>query len=254
MRIDLKRYAVSSERAQFMLPEDLYAGWVILAPRTGSFTFTLTSERLPGGADVSGVCEFGEMVICPPGATLRRSMLVPTAFYFAEFLSGAAFPVGKVIFQDVRRLSSTYAYIAEVNLSRLGTTTNQMTHLVEDLLFMASREGASSGPDDPLARQAAAHIEQHACAPGLSLQDLAADLGISASRLTHRFRAAYGTTPVVYATEVRLSQARRMLVETNETLAVIAARCGYQTPFYFSRIFTHKVGMGPSVYRRRYRI
>lgn len=254
MRIDLKRYAVSSERAQFMLPEDRYSGWVILAPRTGAFTFMLTGEQLPSGGDISGVCEFGEIVICPPGATLRRSMLVPTAFYFAEFLSEVSLPVGKICFQDMRRLSSTYSYIVEVNRSRHGTAALEMEHLVEDLLFMVGRERGSATPDDSVARQAAAHIEQYACAPGLSLQDLATDLGISASRLTHRFRAAYGTTPVVYATEVRLAQARRMLVETNETLAVIASRCGYQTPFYFSRIFTHKVGMGPSVYRSRYRI
>ncbi|POP45829.1 hypothetical protein CHU32_08450 [Superficieibacter electus] len=45
-------------------------------------------------------------------------------------------------------------------------------------------------------------------------------------------------------------KARRLLVETQESIGRIAEQVGYTDPLHFSRDF-HRVGMSPSQFRRR---
>ncbi|MNW10668.1 DNA-binding transcriptional regulator AraC [compost metagenome] len=45
-----------------------------------------------------------------------------------------------------------------------------------------------------------------------------------------------------------------LLTGTTFSLDTIAEACGYETGFYLSRIFTKKMGMSPSAYRKAYRI
>ncbi|MNG29018.1 HTH-type transcriptional activator Btr [compost metagenome] len=57
-----------------------------------------------------------------------------------------------------------------------------------------------------------------------------------------------------FATKVRLTRARLLLVETQDSLESIAEQCGYQNAFYFSRVFSQHMGMSPSGYRKNYRV
>ena len=47
--------------------------------------------------------------------------------------------------------------------------------------------------------------------------------------------------------------ARRLLIGTNYTIGAIAARCGYENIYYFSRAFRKAVGCSPSEFRERAR-
>ncbi|MGO4275503.1 helix-turn-helix domain-containing protein, partial [Paenibacillus sp. TAF58] len=54
-------------------------------------------------------------------------------------------------------------------------------------------------------------------------------------------------------TLLRLQRAKSLLIDTDHTIDHIAEQCGYQNGFYLSRIFTAKLKISPSVYRRTYR-
>ena len=47
----------------------------------------------------------------------------------------------------------------------------------------------------------------------------------------------------------RLGQARRLLAETDEPIATVAQRVGYDDPLHFSRDFRKHVGLSPSAFR-----
>ncbi|WP_309121574.1 helix-turn-helix transcriptional regulator [Paenibacillus sp.] len=98
--------------------------------------------------------------------------------------------------------------------------------------------------------RAAAYIRQHALEGRLSLQQLAERLRIGPSQLTRRFQAAYGVSPVRYATEARLAKARALLSDAELTLDEIAEQCGFQNAVYFSRVFTKYMKSSPSAYRK----
>lgn len=262
--IQIKRYYFGKQREQFSLSEDTYEGWVMLAAQSGRFSFTLE-----GAEQDERIAEFGELVFCQPGQTLRRSALEPISFHFAEFTFDSSWTLpGKIRIKDVGRLSSTFQYLQgwqeeKVNGNHQWEVAHHLAvvhHLIEDLLFMTNREQYSatmlkqSGPSDPLMNQAAAYIEMQAFEHELSLQGLAVTLGIGASQLTRRFQAVYGMSPIRYATKVRLSRARLLLAETPDTLDVIAEQCGFQNAFYFSRVFSQQMQISPSAYRRTFRV
>ncbi len=63
------------------------------------------------------------------------------------------------------------------------------------------------------------------------------------------FKKHTGRTPNEYIISQRLSEACRLLIETEESVRDIAARVGYGDPYYFSRIFHKKLGISPLKYR-----
>ncbi|OUP84419.1 hypothetical protein B5F07_08125 [Lachnoclostridium sp. An169] len=56
----------------------------------------------------------------------------------------------------------------------------------------------------------------------------------------------------VYIMRQKLSEAKRMLVETDQTVQSIAGSLGYQSPQAFARAFRRELGVTPQEYRRDY--
>jgi transcriptional regulator GlxA family with amidase domain len=82
------------------------------------------------------------------------------------------------------------------------------------------------------------------------MKRIADNLGLKPSDLTRRFRLEYGVAPIEYATNLRLEEAKKLLLETDYTLDTIASLCGYENGSYLGRVFRSKVGINPSDFRR----
>jgi transcriptional regulator GlxA family with amidase domain len=86
------------------------------------------------------------------------------------------------------------------------------------------------------------------------MKQLSSGLGISPVQFTRRFQAAYGQTPIDFLTSLRLQKAQALLLETELTLEQVADQCGYENGFYLSRMFSKKLNISPSAYRKSHRI
>ena len=53
-----------------------------------------------------------------------------------------------------------------------------------------------------------------------------------------------------YIVKTRINEAKKLLVNTNETILVIAEEVGYKDSKYFSQLFRKVVGIKPAIYRR----
>lgn len=84
----------------------------------------------------------------------------------------------------------------------------------------------------------------------VTIADLARDASISCSTLTHRYRAASGTTPMERLTHIRLATARSMILR-GERLKVVATHTGFHDEFHLSRTFKRHFGYSPRDYLRR---
>ena len=82
-----------------------------------------------------------------------------------------------------------------------------------------------------------------------SLTDAAALLNISPWRLTVEFKARKGVTPTEYLTRLRMEKAKDLLKETDESVAQVAATCGYQDASAFTRRFKQYASVSPLQYR-----
>jgi AraC-like DNA-binding protein len=84
-----------------------------------------------------------------------------------------------------------------------------------------------------------------------TVPELARLAGMSRSTFARLFHQVLAQTPMDYLGDLRMSLARDALRETTDTLAVIAQRCGYSSPFAFSAAFTRRHGESPGKWRTR---
>jgi transcriptional regulator GlxA family with amidase domain len=82
---------------------------------------------------------------------------------------------------------------------------------------------------------------------------LAAAAAMSVRHFTRVFAGEVGETPAKFVERVRLESARVELETTNDTLDVIAARCGFGTAESLRRVTQRRLGVAPDAYRRRFR-
>jgi len=87
----------------------------------------------------------------------------------------------------------------------------------------------------------------------LSVAAMAARAGMSERNFARCFKDEIGVTPGRYVEGVRLEVARRLLEETDETIARIATASGFGTPETMRRVFLRALRIGPTEYRRRFR-
>lgn len=83
----------------------------------------------------------------------------------------------------------------------------------------------------------------------ISLDDLAEQSGLSASRLGQLFREQLGRTPQQFIELHRLRRAQQLLERTNRAISEIAYDVGYESPFYFTLRFKKHTGQSPRAYR-----
>jgi len=83
----------------------------------------------------------------------------------------------------------------------------------------------------------------------ISVQDMAAHAGISASTVERLFRSTFGISPLKYVKKVRLHAACKLLRTTKKTLRRIADECGFTDPTGMSRDFRLELKISPRAYR-----
>jgi len=83
----------------------------------------------------------------------------------------------------------------------------------------------------------------------IDLQKLSKKLGISYSGFRTKFKKSTGLSPRQFQLQIRINKAQQLLVHTSLQISTIAEDLGFCSLFYFSRVFSAKVGMTPSKFR-----
>ncbi|MFJ4372005.1 AraC family transcriptional regulator N-terminal domain-containing protein [Pseudomonas japonica] len=79
----------------------------------------------------------------------------------------------------------------------------------------------------------------------LRIEDLAREVNLSASALHHRFKAVTSMSPLQYQKQLRLQEARRLMLNDGLEAAVAGYRVGYESPSQFSREYSRLYGAPP---------
>lgn len=99
------------------------------------------------------------------------------------------------------------------------------------------------------ARRAAALLRENP-ARRWTLDDLAAEVHLSPSRLSSVFVEAYGKTPLAYLTMLRAEHLAKYLRETDLTVAAAMLRVGWHSRSHATRLFRQYVGVTRGHYRQ----
>lgn len=93
--------------------------------------------------------------------------------------------------------------------------------------------------------RAIGHIRGDVRSP-IAIPDLARRVGMSASSFHQHFKMITSTTPLQYQKELRLLEARRLLLTGGASVTAAAYEVGYESPSQFSREYARKFGLPPS--------
>lgn len=100
------------------------------------------------------------------------------------------------------------------------------------------------GPGQKITR-AAAWLRSHFAQP-LRIGALAELVGMSESSLHHHFKAVTNMTPMQYQKQLRLHEARRLMMSEGADIGAAGYAVGYQSPSQFSREYRRLYGAPPS--------
>jgi AraC-like DNA-binding protein len=114
--------------------------------------------------------------------------------------------------------------------------------------FAADVVGGMRVRNEPLLAEVFAYVEKHYAEP-ISLANVAEAVSLSSGYLTTVVRRRTGRTVVEWIAERRMAEARRLLVETDESIEWIGAGVGYDDPTYFARRFRRAHGVTPAAWR-----
>ena len=140
-----------------------------------------------------------------------------------------------------------------------GYASFQMLHASRTLGYLISlmiwraRENWRTAPDTKQKiTDCITYMKQHIEKP-LRLGTLAGLAGFTPSYFNVLFRQETGYSCMDFLAKLRIHQACQWLDTTDWPIKTIAARLGFDDPFYFSRVFSSIQGMSPKEYRRSHK-
>jgi AraC-like DNA-binding protein len=106
------------------------------------------------------------------------------------------------------------------------------------------------GEDAQAVEKAKFYFRENLEAP-LDIKRLMRELPMSYSKFRKLFKETTGEAPNQYHLNLRLDKARELLGTTNLNVSEVAYNLGFDSVFYFSKLFKRKNGVSPKYYRAK---
>ncbi|MDB5159034.1 MAG: transcriptional regulator, AraC family [Mucilaginibacter sp.] len=106
--------------------------------------------------------------------------------------------------------------------------------------------------DDPVGKliSKAKFIIQESFEDNLDMEKLARELPMGYSAFRKAFKRITGESPNQYHLNLRLERAKNLLATTVLNISEIADQTGFESVFYFSKLFKKKNGISPNAFRK----
>jgi len=145
---------------------------------------------------------------------------------------------------------------AVVRLARLLDTPNEIQVLaplvIREIVYrlLTGDQGArlghllASAGDARRISKAIGHLRENFDQP-LRMEEIARELGMSVSGFHHHFKSVTAMSPLQFQKQIRLQEARRLMLGEDMDAASAGFRVGYEDPSYFSRDYKKLFGAPP---------
>jgi AraC-like DNA-binding protein len=116
---------------------------------------------------------------------------------------------------------------------------------IRSLLKICSGSGVTT--PEKLVRQVQLKMRE-ALGESIDFHQFAQQFGISYSTFRRIFKQETGRAPGEYFIEMKMNRAKQLLV-ADKSIQVVAELLGFDSPYYFSRLFKSRIGRSPSTFR-----
>ena len=145
-----------------------------------------------------------------------------------------------------------YAAAAMLDRCMRGEAPPRQPVLVPPAALITRQSSDILTVKDPDVQTVVRFIRDHATQP-LAVDDVLGELPISRRSIERKFRSLLGRTLLEEIHRVRLEHVKRLLSETDRTIADIAVQTGFGSPERLTIVFRGALGVVPSLYRARFR-
>lgn len=236
--------AYSAPRGRHAAPHR-YAVWKLTYYRAGRIDAFVAETRY--------AMTPGSVLAVPPGVDHAEVAHTDYSNYYVLVNALLDWPWSRLtVDAGTPRLSGTFAALVR-EVSLVDEHSGSMIDALVQQVDVTLRRGAAQRRDST-ARAVVNAVEQileDRYGEHLSVDDLASDVGVSASTLRSYFARETGTSPHARLRAVRLRHAVTLLQASDLTLAAIAARCGYHSASHLARHLKAALGCTPGEVRRR---
>lgn len=162
-----------------------------------------------------------------------------------------------IIAKSAKRLVPDFDLSVENNLSLImdifrSETSEEIKAWLKRLCgniidYIASQ---TSIEDSSIASRGYTYLNQHYAEPGLSLKTVSDALHISSNYFSSVFKKSIGDSFTNVLIQIRMEQARQLILSSRLKVLEIAQAVGYTDSHYFSACFKKHFGMSPNEMRR----
>ncbi|GAA2100106.1 hypothetical protein GCM10009841_14520 [Microlunatus panaciterrae] len=193
----------------------------------------------------------GHASLVPPGAVMEFQFRGPSEHLFAHLLMPRSGPTRDVpVMQDLgvdgpvlqERLRSARHLLEPDHLAA------EVWSVLWSLATLEQRRGSQADGEHPALRAAVRHVEGH-LADRLTVPEIAAATGYSASHLNRLFGSAMGCSVTAYVRRRRMARARHLLQDTTQSISSVAASVGIADLQAFNKACRREFGAPPRALR-----
>jgi ABC-type Fe3+-hydroxamate transport system substrate-binding protein len=213
----------------------------------------------------SYVVQKQQIFILAPDATVRLHLCFGTAvdyyyirFYALQAAEKGSFVLAELAFPD--ELPTVYFpflldKIQEMQkkyLSKTGWDAIKANIIFQELICVLFKDIVHEEKAD---LHQAIHLTQEYMEQNYSLpitrEQLAELAGLSADYYSKAFKKQVTKSPMEYLTDIRINQAKQLLIQSSDSFRSIAHSVGFSDEFYFSRKFKAALGCSPMMYVKK---
>ena len=151
--------------------------------------------------------------------------------------------------EDAALMTAKYSEL----VLRSGYLEDIVSYLVEYFRFLSKKlknlpsRDQSQAFQEPILEYVKNHFGE-----AITLDGLSEMLGYSSYYFTRLFKRHFGCTMTEFLTQFRIERSKELLIGEDCGIGEVAARCGFDSPNYFSSCFRSRVGLTPSQYRKQH--
>ena len=134
-------------------------------------------------------------------------------------------------------------------LKNKETSEFQFSHEIYSLLCeLAAAPPSQISTSDRMIQRAVTFMREH-YREEISVKDIASSAGVSLYYFTRLFKKLKLQSPHLYLLNLRMDEAKKLLVYTADTIDVVADKTGFQSASHFIRAFKKAMNMTPNTFR-----
>lgn len=240
-------------KPSYGVQRNLFSSYLLLVMLTGSMYYQTMKSR--------GIVRAGQVLLLDCNAPHSYTAQGKCSFTFVHF-SGAQ---SKEIYEEI--VGTTGNLIPMPNPNDLHEAIGELLSNMRSerrmnesetsasiygmLMKLLDKSGASGegGTGNPVVDRAIMYIQSH-LTEKLSVEDISANAGYSASYFSHIFAEETGMSPYQFVMKSRIEHAQQLLKTTRLAVQEIAFQCGFNSAANFCYTFRRMSGMSPHEYRK----